>query len=44
LHDKNIRICAWNVYKGKCIAVDTEVVKYKLDRGGIQKLGTSLSP
>jgi hypothetical protein len=43
LHDKDVRICAWNDCKGKCIAVDTEAIKYKLDRGGIQELGASIS-
>jgi hypothetical protein len=39
LHDKDIRICASNVYKGKWIAVDTEAVKYKFERGESQELG-----
>jgi hypothetical protein len=43
LHEKDITICAWNDYKGKCIAVDTEAIKYKWDRGGIQELGASVS-
>jgi hypothetical protein len=42
LHDKDITVCAWNDYKGKCIAVNTEAIKYKLYRGGIQELGASV--